>query len=348
MTICNTSSDLTNKKCWITPVPEKKRVHHKRLETAITALYKLHPNLRCFLLARQGETICEVYADCDETSLHDLRSATKTVVGILVGIASSHGLMPALEESIKPYFEAELPQSNKNDPLWSSISLYHLLTMTSGLHWQTGPKLGEQWIHRFHNSASWTRFALRLPVHAEFMNHFQYRSIDSHLLSVLLTRITGMRADQYAERHLFGPLGIINYRWALSPDGDASGHIGLHLSGRDMLKIGQLMLDKGIIRDNNVSNSTDALYVIPSEWIKETMRSHHAGMDAYGNYGYQGWSHRLQGYDAFCALGHGGQMIYIVPELDIVVVLAGNSHVRRWRHPRLWLEQHLLPACLSY
>ncbi|WP_157277575.1 serine hydrolase domain-containing protein [Paenibacillus taiwanensis] len=346
MTICNASSDLTNKKCWMASSLEKHKIHHHRLEAAIAALYKLHPNLRCFLLARQGDVICEVYVDCDETSLHELRSATKTIVGILVGIASSRGQMPTLHESIKPYFEAELSQGNRNDPLWSSISLYHLLTMTSGLHWQTGPKLGERWIHRFHNSVSWTRFALRLPVHAAWLNQFQYRSVDSHLLSVLISRITGMRADQYANRHLFGPLGIINYHWAVSPDGDTTGHIGLHLSGRDMLKIGQMMLNKGSIRDNNVSNSIDTAYVIPSEWISETMRSHHTGIHTYGNYGYQGWSHRLHAYDAFCALGHGGQLIYIVPELDIVVVLAGNAQVRRWRHPRLWLEQYLLPACL--
>lgn len=328
-------------------MPVEVHINPVNLQKALERLPKLFPRLYCCLIARHGHIAAEQYYNGGEPGrLNDLRSATKSFLSALIGIAVHRGDMPLPEEPILPYLEADMPVRSITNEGWRNLTFKHLLTMTSGLHWQTGNKLGERWIHRFHNSSSWLRFALRLPVHPERHGKFQYRSIDSHLLSVLLTRCTGMRADEYAEHYLFRPLGISEYRWDLSPDGHAAGHIGLHLTGRDMLAFGQLILNDGKrLADSRNEGAPSSTAVIPVEWIRESLQPHVAGLPAFGHYGYQWWVHRLGSHDAACAVGHGGQLIYVIPSHGLTVVFAGNPRVCRWRHPKRWIEEWLLPSC---
>ncbi len=320
--------------------PTEARMDDDLFQTALAQLPEQWPKLRCFLLARDGKLVHEsYYHDTDEHSLHDLRSATKSIMSLLIGIAQKQGKMIGTHDPIAPLLETFMPAPTRSNTLWQRLTLYHLLTMTTGLQWETNSRMSERWVHRFHSSPSWRRFATRLPIQSNMYGRFQYRSIDSHLLSVLLTLQTGMSADQFAAQYLFGPLGISNYKWERSPDGDAAGHIGLSLTGRDMLSIGQLLLNEGCVTTNNVVTS-----LIPASWVRETITAHSEGASGYGAYGYQWWCHQLNGIDAACAMGYGGQLIFVIPKLRITAVWAADSRVKRWRHPAQWLEQYLLPA----
>ncbi|UHA75011.1 serine hydrolase domain-containing protein [Paenibacillus sp. 481] len=362
---------------WKPSCPTEVNIDTNQLQAAVALLDPLFPRLRCFLLARNERLITEIYRnDGAPEALNDLRSATKSFIAALLGIAMHQHRMHDVEIPVLPLLESIHHKRSAADPLWQQLTIRHFLSMSSGLMWHTGKRLGEQWIQRFHQSSSWRGFSFRLPVRAHSIGQFQYRSIDSHLLSVLLTRITGMRADTFAEQHLFGPLGITNYRWQLSPDDDAAGHIGLELTGRDMLKFGQLFLNQGqwhhehnksdsngnincssnvdcnsIGNVNNNNSSLTSTSIIPANWVRESLKQQIEGLPAYGHYGYQWWIQRLRCArkktytHAAYALGHGGQIIYVIPKYGLTLVFASNPHVNRYRHPRQWIEEHLLPAC---
>lgn len=342
-------------------IPATSEHSSERLIPAIRKVPDLFPKLRCLLISCNGKLLMEHYFNgCNASTLHDLRSATKSFIGALYGIAHARQQIVAPNEPIAAWFKDILPRRHANDTLWQELTPYHLLTMTTGLHWITGPKLGERYIHAFHKSPSWIRFALRLPIKTEQRGQFKYRSIDSHLLSVLLTRCTGLTADRYAEQHLFKPLHIQHYEWLRSPDGDAAGHIGLMLTGRDMLKFGELMTYRGtwppISMAPSSPESSEAVdsrqtmsptQILPDRWANESMAAQSSGYPGFGTYGYQRWNDQLLGHPCSYALGHGGQLIWSIPELKLSLAMASDPKVRRWRHPKTYLEQELLPAILS-
>lgn len=334
------------------------------LNSAIQQLQIWFPKLRCLLLSCDGELLIEHYANgCNEQSLHDLRSATKSFIGALYGIMLDRQEILPPSTAIFACFKDILPRSRANDTLWHGLTPYHLLTMTSGFHWTTGPKLGERYIHAFHRSPSWARFALRLPIQADKLGQFQYRSIDSHLLSMLMTRCTGRTADEYAARFLFDPLQIHRFEWLRSPDGDTAGHIGLMLTGRDMLKFGEVMTHQGSwpmttnpLSSPVLSESHAAMtrrqtmadtQILPYSWASESMADHTDGCPGFGTYGYQRWNDHLLSQSCSYALGHGGQIICSIPALRMTIAMASDPKVRRWRHPRQYFEQILIPASLQ-
>jgi CubicO group peptidase (beta-lactamase class C family) len=290
--------------------------------------------MRSFLVACKGQLIWERYFGGHQAlSLNNLRSATKSFTSTLVGIALHQGDLPGLDAPMLPLLKRYLPDNTA--PLLEQVTLRHLLTMTAGFEWKTGKKLGEAYIHRFHRSRSWVRFILDLPVRQESFGTFQYRSTDSHLLSVLLSECTGVDAFTYARRYLFGPLGIEHVSWMSGPEGHTSGHVGLYLTSRDMLKFGMCCLDQG---------RWEGRQLIPSAWLTQSMSKQTDGYPAFGDYGYQWWTGKINGAEYACAHGHGGQQIYIIPALSAVVVFTADSKVSRWKQPRPLLEEYIIPA----
>ncbi|RUT31622.1 class C beta-lactamase-related serine hydrolase [Paenibacillus zeisoli] len=304
------------------------------LDAADQAIQRKYPRMHSFLIIRGGKLIYEKYYNGHHiSSLHDLRSATKSFMSILIGIAMERGEMLGLDSSVWEQVSKYAPP--RPDPLWSTITLRHLLTMTSGLYWETGSKLGERFIHRFHKSRSLARFILRLPVQEERLGVFQYRSTDSHMLSILLTEMTGFSAFSYAQTHLFGPLGIHHAGWSASAEGHTMGHIGLSLTSRDMGKFGQMCLNGGLWEGNRI---------VSEEWLKQSFTPQSDPYFGYGRYGYQWWSGAEDGVQFTYAHGHGGQQIILIPSLDAVVVFTADSTVSRWRNPRQLLKNYIIPA----
>lgn len=300
------------------------------------AIRSYYPGIRSFLLAQDGQMRHEqYYQDSPRDALHDLRSATKSVISLLLGIAQFQNRLPDLDQPVWESLKEHAP--SRPDPHWPEITLRELLTMTAGLYWQTGPKLGERFISRFHRCKSWTGFVLRLPVIPEQRGRFQYCSAYSHLLSCLLSKWCGLTAREFAERYLFQPLGIKDYHWESCPDGGTCGHVGLYLSAGDLVKLGQLCLDGGTFQ---------GVRLIHEEWLRESMMPRGEPFYDYGQYGYHWWSSQYHGLRYAYAHGHGGQQIYVVPELSAVIVFTSTSRAKRCKNPKKLVEEYLLPVLL--
>ncbi|MDR9852450.1 serine hydrolase [Paenibacillus sp. VCA1] len=305
------------------------------LDQADAKIIEAFPKMRSFLVTRSGKLVYEKYYNGHAAeSLNDLRSATKSFTSVLIGIASGHGLLPGLDEPLLGLIRHYALQ-DVDPALQRSLTLRRLLTMTTGLAWQTGKKLGEPFIRRLHRGKRWTAFALSLPVVPDMVGRFQYRSIDTHLLSVILSECTGMDAYAFAKKNLFEPLGIKRSAWLASPENHSMGHVGLFLTSRDLVKFGMCCLQGGRWEDKQV---------IPASWLSQALRPQVEGYPAFGDYGFGWWCGKMNGQTFSCAHGHGGQQLYLFPEKEAVVVFTADSKVSRWKNPRPLLQEFVLGA----
>ncbi len=204
-----------------------------------------------------------------------------------------------------------------------AITARHLLTMTSGLESTSFGAYGS-WVA----SRNWVRAALARPLQAEPGTRFSYSTGDTHLLSATLSRAAGRGAHDFAREHLFDPLGIRRSAWTRDRQGVHMGGNNLSLLPRDMLKFGQLYLNRG---------RWNGRQLLPWRWIDESTRPGLVGPlgrgRIYGGYGYLWWLRGPRERGAYTASGYGGQYIYVAPAEDLVVVVISSevSKGRGWR-----------------
>lgn len=314
--------------------PEDTGTGSRQLEQAHAAITKAYPKMHSMLVVRHGKLIFErYYGNHHAGMLNDLRSATKSFISMLTGIAIGRGEIPGTDVSVGDTLRKYLVAPPA--PQLAQITLHHLLTMTSGFRWITGSKLGEPLVRNLQRSRRWVSYILSLPIDAENISCFQYRSSDSHLISVILSEFTGLDAFSYARQHLFDPLDITHAAWLPSPEGHSMGHIGLYLTSRDLAKISICLLGGGMHGGRQI---------IPQNWLEAAFTAQTAGYPAYGDYGYQFWNGRMSGEVYRLAHGHGGQQIWLLPGLNAAVIFTAESAVNRWRNPRRLIEQYVIPA----
>ena len=198
--------------------------------------------------------------------------------------------------------------------------------MRSGLDWQEGDPA----YRAMYQSPDWVKFVLDAPMASPPGSRFNYCSGCSHLLSAILQQTTGMHTRDFAEQYLFKPLGLSNVMWETDAAGIPIGGWGLQLTPRDMAKLGYLYLRHG---------QWDGQQIISARWV-ETATQKHTDTDGGLGYGYQWWTYPSLG--AYAALGRYGQMIFVIPEADLVVVTTAelDGHTELFR----LIEQYILPA----
>lgn len=304
-------------------------------------------NLHSILVLRHGRIALEAYADpFDAETPHELHTATSTVLGALVGIAIEQGYLAGVDQPLLSFFPQHT--SAASDPLKASITIEHLLTMTSGLTWL---EMNEFYryptnsVNQMMASEDWVQFVLDRPMavkpgstYAPTRTSGRPRSVlnsgGSHLLSAILQAQTGQTALDYAQTRLFGPLGISDVTWAADPAGITVGGLGLSLTPRDMAKFGQLYLNQGVWNGQPV---------VPAEWVRASFEPYGmAGAHFLEWYGYHWWIHQF----AYSATGYGGQYIFVIPEKDMVVVFTGGLKWNVFLPMRL-VEFFILPAAQS-
>ncbi len=276
------------------------------------------------LVVKNGNLIVEEYFyGFDREDAHQLRSVTKSVSSLITGIALDQGLIPGVETPIAELFPEHAKEHEWSD-LKRSMQLNHCLSMSCGLK---GNDLRDQFAvaRATEASADWVDFALSLPMVATPGEHFAYSGGSLMILSGAVQRGAGTSVQEFAQEHLFGPLGIGEPRWYSSPNGLPNFSAGLHLTPRDLAKLGELCLNKGRWQGKQI---------VSEEWLSESTRARFE-VPSYGyNYGYLWWSTELQdasgeSVDVFMALGYGGQHLFVVPERSLVVVItSGNYHLR--------------------
>jgi CubicO group peptidase (beta-lactamase class C family) len=251
-----------------------------------------------------------------------MQSATKSITGALVGIALEDGCLPSVNEPMMTYFP-ELAD-RLDDPRKNDITIGQLLAHRAGYAWEESS--GEL-LEMLYNGFLPDQMALvEVPLVRDPGTGHDYSNLSSHLLSVIVSRACEVDLLDYADEHLFTPLGIEPGVWTQDWDGYRWGAGELHLRARDMARFGQLYLDGGTV---------DGEQVVPASWIEDSWTPYTEG--AWGNkvgdnfdrtaYGYQWWIIDAGPHTYYLAWGHGGQQIAVLPELDMVVVVTADPLV---------------------
>jgi CubicO group peptidase (beta-lactamase class C family) len=268
------------------------------------------------LVTRHGRIVLEAtYAPFRAGLKHHVYSATKSVVSTLVGMALAEGLLDSTDRRVVDFFPgrtiANLDEAKK------AITVQQLLDMTSGLAWSEGLSGAIHSPIAMARSPDWQQFVLDQPMATAPGTRFYYSSGNSHLLSAILSKVTGRSANDYAREKLFGPLGIDDVQWQADPQGISVGGWGLHLQPRDMAKIGYLWLRGGL---------WEGRQILPAAWIEGVRQADVDMRESWASdlrYGRQFWAMPLR--DAFMAVGKHRQLIVVMPTLDIVAVMTGSQ-----------------------
>lgn len=268
------------------------------------------PRFHSLLVARRGSLVLERYfAGVDQETLNDVRSVTKSVVSTLAGIAHQRGLLPNLDTTIAAYLGADY----RLDATDSAVTVRDLLTMSSGYGWNETSAEYNRWIS---SPGDHVQFVLDLPAAAPPGTTFAYNTGAVHMLGVLLEHATGLSLPVFAERYLFTPLGIRSGQWEPLDPGTVNGGAGIDLRAQDLLRLGQLFLQRGRSGDRQI---------VPPDWVTLAAQPHYGWRRTVGplsqvTYGYLWWVSDTPVDGAYFAWGYGGQFIYVVPDKDLVVV----------------------------
>lgn len=317
------------------PVPdmtEERENSALSMSEVVRPLEELGP-VSSILISQHGEIIAEEYfGNMNADRGNNIKSASKSILSILVGIAIDKGYLDGPDQQIGEFFPdyfAENPDSVK-----ASITIEDLLTMRSGLASTSGSNYGP-WV----TSSNWIRYALDRPLRHEPGTRRIYSTGNTHLLSVVLTRATGMSTLQFANRYLFGPMDIKVKGWDRDPQGYYLGGNNMALRPADMIKIGKLMMDAGMYNGERL---------VSKEWIVRSVEPVTGRRPGNKNYGYL-WFRRMAGdYDMAYAFGNGGQYIMMLPELDAVIAVTTRNNsgqsTRSYRRQLFTsLDQQVIP-----
>ncbi len=298
-----------------------------------------HKNVDGVLLLKKGKLVLEEYFyQYDRDRLHQLRSATKSVVSALVGIALDKKLIASKAEKVLPFFpEYEIKNLSAEK---RAISLEHLLACNSGLACEDGNPASPGEEQKMNASLDWVRFVLDLPMIDAPGASGRYCSGGVILLGRIVEKASGQRLSDFAAENLFGKLGITNYRWNFKPDRSSfDDACQLHMRPRDMAKLGMLYMNEGRWKGNQV---------ISREWVTASLSQHSVvrGTD----YGYLWWRQWLNvngtRMEGVTAKGNGGQRIYLWPSLDLVVVITGGNYNEQSPSDELQVR-YILPAVMK-
>jgi len=239
--------------------------------------------------------------------VHSLQSVTKSVTSALVGIAIRDGAIESTDVLMLEYFPDF--DAAGSDPRLATVTLDDVLTMRTGIEWheQDRPIGPTNTTIQLEESDDWFAFTLNQPMDSDPGERWVYNSGGSHLMSGIVKSATGKYVTEYAEAELFGPLGIVDYHWKLTPKGYPDTEGGLYLEAEDLAKIGYLYVNDG---------EWDGVRILPEGWVE---RSTNRIVDDPG-YGYQWWRFDPGGVEVWAGLGYGGQALLVLPEYDVVAV----------------------------
>lgn len=259
-----------------------------------------------FMALRHGKVICECnFAPYPKGMWHITHSMCKSITGMAIGMLIEEGKLK-LNENIYDIFSDHINAFSKI--FRPVITVENLLTMTSGVTFnESGIVSGNDWLESFLNAS----------VNGKPGTEFQYNSLNTYVLSAIVTKRTGETLTEYLTPRLFGPLGITKYYWETCPKGITKGGWGLFLCAEDMAKLGQLYLQRG---------KWNGQQLVSEYWIEISTAQHlKTQNDTYG-YGYQLWMEQRPG--SFEYNGMLGQNVIIYPDMDMVLVTnAGNKEM---------------------
>ena len=278
-----------------------------------------HHDLKGIVIVRSGRLASERYFNGDSSdTLHDIRSATKSVASLLMGIAIQKGLVHSVNDSMALYVPG-LPRDGKE-----KITIKDLLNMRSGLDANDEDPSTPGNEDNLDKSSDWVRTIYTVPMNGVPGLKYNYCSINAFLTGVIIENASHMPLDEFARVNLFEPLGIQDYRWRHVPINRITGQGNLSITARDLAAIGELVLNDGVVNGRRL---------LSHDWIARSLASQVSisDSDPYADfYGYM-WYTKAEPIDGHnievhFASGNGGNKIYIVPSLHMVVAITSSAY----------------------
>jgi CubicO group peptidase (beta-lactamase class C family) len=329
---------------WELSTPEAAGFNASALCASLTAIAQGKDNIHGIVIERHGKLVAELYrsgkdrsmarslgfwppltptVDFGPDTLHDARSIGKSVIDLLIGIEKQQGKIASLAKPVLDYYPEH---KDLRSPALDAIHLEHLLTMSGGWKWDEAAQPNNE--SRLFWKSDPVRYVLEQPIEAAPGTVWNYNGGGTVILADIVTRVSGKPWLDVAKTELFAPLGITHWEWVTDLRGRPASFAGLRLRPRDMAKLGRLMLNHG---------RWNGRQVVTEEWVAESMRPRlSAGFKSPANqpdeihYGYQwwagtaAWKGRRIAWNA--AFGNGGQRIFVVPELDLTVVVTAGDY----------------------
>jgi CubicO group peptidase (beta-lactamase class C family) len=301
---------------WLVSTPEEQGMDSATLKQITENIKQQNLAIHSLLIIRHGYLIFEEYFNLEEylgytqsnqDNMHSLYSVTKSFTSALIGIAIEEGYIDNTSVKVVDFF----PESTIEnlDSRKKTMTLNHLLTMTTGFEW-------DEWTgdsgFKMLKSANPVEYMLDLPMKNEPGTVLTYCTGASHLLSAIVQKTTGKTTLEFARKYLFHPLGISEVQWTYDQQYINHGGHGLSMKSRDMAKFGYLYLNNG---------TWNGKQILSTDWVTKSTQSYNLFNENSG-YGYQWWT--LPQSNVYYASGLYGQSIYVAPENDIVVIITAD------------------------
>jgi len=335
--------------------PDVAREVNRQVDLMLSPGGRYDELLRAFLVSVDGDLIVEHYSSTSGPDVTaNVYSVTKSVMSMLIGIAIGEGLIRSVDQTVGELLPSHAAAMT---PDAAAITLRQLLTMTGGL---PGTPVGG-FFDPFESTANWVDTILSTPLAQPPGQQFTYSNASSHLLSAIVTEATGRPALDYARERLFEPLGIRSqpaatpvprpdradvavydaapgFAWSVDPQGYQLGYSNIKITAADMIKLGELYLNGG---------QWQGAQLVPAAWVAESTQPHvQPGADPSPRYGYQWWLDDAAGHPAFAAMGYAGQLIEVVPDLNLVVAVSCLDGPAAFNSTDLaaLVSRHVVPA----
>ena len=336
--------------CWL---PGQTRAENADATQALQSAFDKGElvGLHGVLVRLDGKTFVEIYFDGGDQrwgapmgirqhgadTLHDMRSVTKSVVGLLYGIALDRGMVPPPSAPLLAQFP-EYPDL-ASDPARARITIADALTMRMGIEWDetlpyTDPRNSEIAMEAAEDRY---RFVLAQPIKGKPGNRWVYNGGATALIARLIEKGAGMPIDAFARKTLFNPLGIKRFEWIKGADGVPSAASGLRLRLRDLARIGEMVAQNGIYKGRRI---------VSADWINQATNP--LSKTGFGlRYGYFWWHSAPNSRASWsAAMGNGGQRLTVQPAFGLVIAMtAGNyNSPDDWKLPVRVIERYLAPG----
>ena len=316
-----------------TATPASVGMNSDTLAKLVQLISTTAPNdFRGLVIIKDNKLVAEeyFYSYWRET-IHDIRSAGKSITSLLLGIAIDKGLVKSTEQSIYDFFPVPGFVAPANDS-HRDIKIKHLLAMSSGLNADDNdmdsPGNTGNWLLK----ENWVNYAISLPMIFKPGQRYVYNDVCPMLVGAIIEEASGMKLSDFAKENLFTPLGIREYYWYTAPNGRTGPMGNLYITALDFAKIGQLVINKGQWQGKRIVSSDwiDAIYKTRTDISKEDPYA-----QTYGNFWF-GTTKEAgnKKYNCIYASGNGGNVLFIVPDENLVVSLLSGSYGQGYGHRR--------------
>ncbi len=305
---------------WQISTPAKSGLDETRLASLYVSIRDdPRHDLKGIVILRDGKLVDEAYFNGDGPgTLHDIRSATKSITATLMGIAIQRRFIHSVDDPIAMYLPG-LPRDGKQD-----IRIRDLLNMRSGLDANDEDPSSPGDEDNLDRSTDWMKTAYEIPMKTRPGTQYQYCSLDAFLTGAIVENATRMPLDQFAKKNLFGPIGIKEFEWRHVPVNRTTGQGNLKITARDAAAIGELFLNGGRVQGRQV---------IPADWVRTSMESQVSisSSDPYADHYSFMWYTKTEFTGdrqiiVHFASGNGGNKIYVVPSLHMVIAITSSAY----------------------